>query len=395
MLNGFRNHILNRVNSKIRVVHYCNQFSLGGTERTLEIFCHYLDKDKFEVFAVCKKENHSLAEKFRVYFGLIIRHPAAITKYKNWQNRNARLPNIIKYLGASNVLLAKNDDDLENILLKIKPKILHVHYSGRPECPLDNIKIMSAIPIVVTTNQFEIENTAPAHQYVKKILFVSNWLFQNKAKWAANDSRVEIFYNPVESPFSKEDLRSIYHIPKNAFVFGRVGRPDNGIYDSISMKAYSQIQNENTWFIALSPPPKMIEEANDLKIKNFIALPPTTDEVFLSKFYNTIDVLAHARRDGETFGCNLAEAMIHGKPCISHLTNFMNAQSEVIGEAGIVVKQDDVSHYAKAMSDMINNKELWKNYSNKALFIANHNYEAKQLTKRLENIYFKLIESKK
>ena len=37
--------------SKIRVLHVTNQLGLGGTEKTLQIFCQYLDKSRFEVFA--------------------------------------------------------------------------------------------------------------------------------------------------------------------------------------------------------------------------------------------------------------------------------------------------------------------------------------------------------
>ena len=40
------------MSSKIRVLHVTNRLELGGTEKTLQIFCQYLDKSRFEVF-VC------------------------------------------------------------------------------------------------------------------------------------------------------------------------------------------------------------------------------------------------------------------------------------------------------------------------------------------------------
>ena len=37
--------------AKIRVLHVTNRLEIGGTEKTLQIFCQYLDKSRFEVFA--------------------------------------------------------------------------------------------------------------------------------------------------------------------------------------------------------------------------------------------------------------------------------------------------------------------------------------------------------
>src|SRR5690606_3281108 len=146
----------------------------------------------------------------------------------------------------------------------------------------------------------------------------------------------DVFFNPIELPISTESLRKELGLPSDAYVIGRVGRPDSGIHDPISLKAYRKIEDSNTYFLALSPPVNMVRQAKKLQLNNFIAIPPTTDPIHLAKLYNTIDVVAQARRDGETFGCNIAEAMMHGKPVIAHLTPYMNAQSEIIGNAGYV-----------------------------------------------------------
>jgi glycosyltransferase involved in cell wall biosynthesis len=212
------------------------------------------------------------------------------------------------------------------------------------------------------------------------------------AKWSLQDSRVEIMYNPCEKPLSNFNLRDKLKIPHNAFVIGRVGRPDDGVYDPISILAYKEIETHNTYFLALSPPPKMIEDAKKLNLKNFIALNYIVDEVEMSKFYNTIDVLAHARRDGETFGCNLAEAMIHAKPCVSHLTDEMNGQVETIGDGGVVVEKDDVKSYAQALKKLLEDKKYYEELSRKAKKRAIENFDAETLTKRLEKIYLKLLE---
>lgn len=357
----------------------------------MEIFCRLLNKDIFEVFAVAKLPNPPLTAKLKVEAGVLLGLSKARAKKKNWQSMNARIPNFRKILGTQNVMLAKNDIELRQILLGLSPDVLHVHYSGRAEAPTSDELVMSQIPAVVTQNQFELFNDSQAHRHVKKIFLVSEWLRKNKAPWALSDSRTDVFYNLIDLPCSTENLRDKLGIPHDAFVIGRVGRPDDGIHDPISLRAYQQIQSEHTYFLALSPPPKMVREAQELGLKNFVPLPPTSDDVFLSKFYNTLDVLAHARRDGETFGCNIAEAMIHGKPVVSHLTDFMNAQEEVIGDGGVVCAKGDVATYAATLKLWKENPEVRLSVGKKAKTRALDQFESKKLTRRLEKTYLNLL----
>ena len=356
----------------------------------MEIFCKHLDRQKFDVFAVAKKHNPTFLQKFRVYFGLLYGHPVARAKYRLWKQMHARIPNFEAILGKDHVIIAQSDLNLHDILIELAPDILHIHYSGTPEAPIIFDNVMKKIPIVITTNQFEIENTSPFHVFVKKMFFVSKWMLENQAHWAKQDPRAEVFYNPCELPVTTKNLRAELAIPDNAFVIGRVGRADAGIHDPISLKAYQQIQNNKTWFLALSPPTNMVEQAKALGLTNFVALPFTSSDEELSKFYNTIDVLAHARRDGETFGCNLAEAMIHGKPCVSHLTAYMNAQTETIGAGGFVVEMNDHTAYAQHLKRLRDDHSFYREIATKAKTRALEHFEGAALTKRLESIYHSL-----
>lgn len=382
---------MSSASKKIRVVHYCNQLSVGGTERTMELFCKYLDREKFELFAVSRIHHVDLATRLRILIGAGFGHGISRGKKRLWNSMNARTPNFQRILGKENLFFARSDEHLRKLISNLSPDILHVHYSGAAEPPTSDEDLMSRIPVVVTTNPFEKENTATAHRHVKKILFVSNWLLKNKALWAAGDHRAGVLYNPIENPIVESDLRDALKIPKHAFVIGRVGRADPGIHDPIALKAFRQIEDDNTYFIALSPPENMIRQAKALSLKNFIALPASTDENFLSQFYNTIDVLAHARRDGETFGCNIAEAMIHGAPVVSHYTSFMNAQDEVIGDTGFVCHQDDWQEYAAKLAMLKSDADLRKDLGSRAKKRAEENFEARMLTKKLESLYETLL----
>ena len=47
-------------------------------------------------------------------------------------------------------------------------------------------------------------------------------------------SHIRLIGIPIEPPLTDEDLRKELDIPQNAFVFGRLGRDDNDIYDPVN-----------------------------------------------------------------------------------------------------------------------------------------------------------------
>jgi glycosyltransferase involved in cell wall biosynthesis len=91
------------------------------------------------------------------------------------------------------------------------------------------------------------------------------------------------------------------------------------------------------------------------KFKNIHFLGEDGDNIQISKFLNTIDIFAHGRKDGETFGAVFAEAMMHGKPCLSHYSPIANAQKETMGNGGLLLiilmtTQKNLKNYLKARS---------------------------------------------
>jgi glycosyltransferase involved in cell wall biosynthesis len=357
----------------------------------MEIFCRSLDREKFEVWALAKKHRPDFGAKLRVGLGLAVRHPKAVAKKRLWDSFFLRQPRLEAALGKDHVMVAADDGELERMILRIKPHILHIHYSGRAEAPLTSDAVAQSVPVIVTTNQFEIENTSPNHDHVKRMYFVSRWMLENKAHWAKNDPRAQVMYNLTDPPEASDDLRTELNVPADAFVIGRVGRADPGIHDPISVEAVARMQDERTWFAALNPPQNMIDEARSLGIKHFLAVPATADSVRLSRYYNTIDVLAHARKDGETFGCNIAEAMIHGKPVVTHLTDEMNAQGETCGDGGVVCGKGDVGAYAEALAHYRDDETYYDQRAAAAVARANGEFLAEKLVQRLERDYLELL----
>ena len=136
-------------------------------------------------------------------------------------------------------------------------------------------------------------------------------------------------------------------------VVGHIGRPDVNTFSDINLRAYKEIESDKTHFLWLPVNGMALEAANRLGLKNFDMLPATTDDIELSKFYNTIDVLAHSRKDGECNPAVMFEAFAHGKPVISHYGVPFNGHIECIGDAGHVVVPGDVKEYSKIMKDYI------------------------------------------
>lgn len=373
---------------KIRVVHHANQLGLGGTEKTMQLFCKYLNTDIFDVHVIAPKYPIPLYRLKLNTLKAFIGSEKAKARKAQFEQNSSRLPEFIKILGNERIHFYTLST-LPKILKNISPHILHLHHSGKIEPPLDQARAIFSIPIIFSTNVFGLQGCAPEQDKISKILFVSRWLKEVAAPWSKGDSRCDVLYNPVEKPFTDAELRSDLNIPKDTFVIGRIGRNADDIHDSISLSAYKEIENNNTLFLALSPPPIMVREAQEMGIKNIHFLDPSTDDIFLSRFYNTLDILAHARADGETFGCVIAEAMIHGKPVVTHMSDIRNAQAELVDEScGFVTAQHDYKSYAAFLKKIIDDNVLKLKMGEAARNKALKNYEAGIVTKKLESLYF-------
>ena len=111
----------------------------------------------------------------------------------------------------------------------------------------------------------------------------------------------------------------------------------------------------------------------------------------MSQFYNTIDVLAHARLDGECNSAAIFEAAAHRKPVISHYGTTFNGHMETIQNSGFVVLRDDVDEYAKIMKAFIDDVIDYEALSQNA-YEQWKKVTAEKMSKLQLNIYKELIE---
>ncbi len=127
-------------------------------------------------------------------------------------------------------------------------------------------------------------------------------------------------------------------------MFGRIGRDDNDIYDPVNLNGFSQVEDDNTYFVALAPSEVLKKRAEQLGVTNIRYVDKTLDDVRISRFYNTLNVVAHSRKDGECNPGNIWEGFSHGKPVVSHYGIPYNGHIQEIGDCGFVVNRKDNFH---------------------------------------------------
>ena len=308
------------------IIHHLNDLTLGGTEKMVQIHLSQFVKDY--------DFDHYLA-------------------YRS-QGDKAREEYFRKILGEDKMLSYDSHSALLSIVRNKKPFIMHRYSAGIPEFPFVR-EIKEHTKHFVSTSVFG--NTDESIE-ISKVIYVSKW-----AQWHAGkvgDPSKGVSYpdhhvvrNPIEAPYSTENLREEFNIPEDAFVFGRIGRDDESIYDPINIQAYAQVEDEHTFFVLVNPSDRCRADLRDLNVKNARFMDRTTSEVRLSKFYNTIDVLAHSRKDGEINPANVWEAFAHGKPVVSHYAHPFQGHIEVIRDCGFVVLIDDINEYTRIMNKFI------------------------------------------
>lgn len=362
---------------KIKVVHHSKSLGFSGTDRPAQLFCKYLAQDeRFEPFIVYRDDGvNQKLEEVRKHLD-----DDHIIEY-HWGGQSPDRPHI------------PTEENLIEILAKIKPDILHVHNSGFMEWP--GLKRLVPGTQIVQTNIFGgIDQSMQAD----KILYVSDHIRQRALSQGGVPGSV--LYSPTELPKAKltkaeckTKLLKTHFLPSDAILLGRVGRPDN--FDPISLKAFATVlkTNPHAYYIVVNPCNEWLRVAAELDItKNMRWIDSIVDDVGLSEFYSGIDIYAHARHDGECCPSNIQEAMMHGLPIVSHRSLIYNGQEEILHNSGFVVDIDDHGAYAFCLNDLIesaeNREKLGKFARRRAMLM----FEASCKTSQLIDEYLKVLE---
>lgn len=340
----------------MKIAYWLNGLGVGGTEKTAYLFAKHLKKD----ITVYTYDDADLSRKTDLeQFCKVI---LLDRKNPNWK-------------------LMNNYD------------IVHSFRSGLREWPEPGVDIFPRH--FVETNVFGFYDSNPR---VGRSLFMSEWLMNYTSQaLGRKDPRFSFINNPVESPCTNDKFPILEDWKKSgSIIVGRCGRPDNGIYNSVNVDAVRllRLQGYDVRFAIVAPPNNMLNDLAKLEIPFFV-VEPTTDPTTLSTFYNSIDILAHARPDGETFGVNIAEAMMHGKPVVTHIATPSNpnmgvfqAQCEVVtnNKTGFVVSNNPAD-YSEALKKLVDDPNRRQEMGEAGRQKAVREYHVDVCVAKLEAIY--------
>ena len=273
-------------------------------------------------------------------------------------------PRLSYFLG-SNVKLIKFDYDykIEKEPFKIvgmKPSIMEIVNKCQIECIFLTIFSNYQFPINIIPSTIPIIAISPFGHWCTNGNIFKTYCSgsENKRRAKRKGARnVELLFNPIPDPPNKYLTKPPV---SEIVVFGRIGRPNDTIFDPISTSAFKKLEDiygDKVRYDVVAPPPAMVKLAKDLDIKNIRFFEPITDEEELASFYYNIDVFAHARKDGETAGIAIAEAMMAGNPIVTHKSHFHNDHLLYLDEPfARWCEPDDVDAYFENMKWFVENK---------------------------------------
>jgi len=349
---GYPNYLFNKKrekNVKPRILFYhVSGLSFAGTEKFLQILAKYLNHDLYDVYFM-------YSPKPRICLG------------------NKVLDGRLDYFDNTNVKLIsfnyeKLDDKYPYLIHKMSPSIFEIiknnnidllvtASTGHSEFPFNMIR---NIPVILL-NIFGSPN-------VQKNIIYNICISEevaNKIRSIVRKEKIKVMYVPSESP-TKDSfengkiLRKKLGIKDNEIVFGRIGRASDNIFDPIGIMAFKQVVKEipNIHYLIMSPSPVLRKIVEEQKIPNVHFLNSSAKEEDIWAFHQAIDVLAHFRKDGESCGLNIEEAMICGKPIISHKSRYWNAHLEYLDDSfSRIAEIDNVEQYAEYMKEFTELKQ--------------------------------------
>ena len=369
----------------MNVLEICGSLGLGGTEKTMQIFCKYLSKDKFTVFGAGFLEGGE-------------RHDLI----------NSYVKELIIAGGSSEIII--------NFIKENAIEILHWHALPTKKRRSQHREVYKILQFC-KTNRIKIIETSPFSTFDKNMddlvdikLLVSQtnlikFIYKYK-KQLSNISKYGYLYNPLdlddlEMNIMSSDLiaqrKNELGIKKEDFVIGKVGRAnlwkwDDAIID-IAAILYKHIPD---FKIIL----RSIPEVKRSRIKpylrdKFILLPESVSNKNVCETYQLSDVILHTSRIGECNSVAINESLFFGKPVITNSTDFRNftlydrdnGQIEIIksGQNGFV--ENDLSEMAKKIYLLKNDSQLYEYISNNNRIKARVLFDARAITQRLERVF--------
>ena len=350
--------------AKINILEFSNQWGLGGTEKSAQLFIQYIDKSIFNIFVA------------------------------GWAG-GERLKFVEQF--AEDKLISENPAQLIEWIKSKKIDLVHFHRGGSEESKAIEVFTAAGVNCLIEHNIFGQYDSGPDESKINKHIFVSNIqkeLYKIRAGVHYDESKAVVLYNPIEADKFKKASRIDYSKP----IFGRHSRVDPCKWHPLNVLILPRIKRAvpEAKFHVIGLPGNYRDAINNLGCMDMVVeFPVTVDENEIKNFLNGITVFTHGSEIGESFGMGIAEAMAIGLPVVTHFGGD-SAQAELVtdGFNGFISKQDDIDRYADNVIELLLNPhtklELGLNGQNRAL----QRFEASQQAAALQIIFIETLNGK-
>jgi FkbM family methyltransferase len=344
----------------------------GGTERWLQMMAAHLDPARFQIDYYSADGAPSLGSTARP----IVADPGRIQYLKD-----AGIRVIPFHVGARDLRTASavwRDTNFWDVFKESDYDLIQTAKSGPAEYPFT----LMEKPVIEYRTLAGLPDTSGT---IASSIHLSQWQRTEWVKRGGDPKKSAVIPIPAEPPATSDHLRRTLNIPDDALVCGFHQRVDDGIFSPIPLAAFAGLQAPNRHFILMGGSPLYRQQAQTLHLTNIHFLDHAGDAASISRFLNTLDIFTHGRKDGETFGTVFAEAMMHGKPCLSHRTPWANGQRETMGPAGLFAK--DAQDYADKLNSLMTSEPLRRALASKAKLHAEKYYSVAAAVRDLSTVY--------
>lgn len=371
---------------KIAIIKF-GGLAAGGTEKLVQSLAANLNKDKFTVdYYWC----HGAP-----YIGSDFKFPP--TSYERLEYMKSRNVNLIEFnVEYKDVTNPVHPWVGTNFWEKFNEKNYDVVISGRAGHSEYPFHLINDTPII---DVISLAGHVDRQPNIVKSIHISEWQKDIWIKSGGNPNIAEVI--PIFDELTEtvtDSFRKDFSIPDDTFVFGFHQRAEPTIFSPVPIEAYEKIEKqfrERVAFVLLGGSHLHREQAKNLKIKNIKFIDHTGDPATIGKFLNTLNVYTHGRKDGETAGLAIIEAMKYGLPTISHFA-ASNGHVETIGDAGKVCASLD--EYIDEMKSFLLENDKFLSLSKKAVERYQTHFQHKkcigEYEKIIEEVYFANKEKK-
>ena len=292
----------------------------GGTETFLQLLAKYTDKDKFDVYYMYGDQQVSQdgVEDYTSRLATLLEGHVCPIRFE-YKRLDMQLPYIVHGMSPN----------FFQVLKDFQIDVLVTAGSGHASFPFSAV---TNIPIIFVNvfGQPNMQKNIAYHLCISQEV-------AGKLRGFVPQEKIKVSYVPSEFPDMQAQergrkLRKSLDIPDDALVFGRIGRNSNDIYDPIGITAFSEVvkKHPDVHYLIVSPSEDLKKFVVEKNIPHVHFIPASGNLQNLWAFYYAMDILAHFRKDGESFGLNIAQAMLCGRPVISHRSRLWNAHLEYL-----------------------------------------------------------------